>query len=435
MKGGKDRVKDVRLFALRAAALGAVVIALAACGSNNNKTANNANKPASAAATQAASATAASITPAATSAAATAAATTAATTAATPSGPAKTVKIGAAFSLTGAAAQYGATQKNGAQLAVDEINASNYVPGVKIDLVVDDDASAKDQAINVFQQFINSDKVAAILGPTLSNSALAADPVAQQAKVPVLGVSNTGEGITAIGDYIFRDSLAEADVVPQTIQASLQKLNYKTAAVMYANDDAFSKAGYNAFKGALEKNNVKIVDTETFSTNDKDFSAQLTNVKNAKPDVIVVSALLDPAVGIATQARKLGLTQPIIGGNGFNSPAFIKNAGDAAEGVIVGAAWNSASDNPLSKKFIQAYQAKYGSPPDQFAAQAYTGVYILAEAMKLANSTDREGIRSGLLKIKDFPTVLGTFNFTPQRDAQHQAVIQIVKNGQFVPLQ
>jgi branched-chain amino acid transport system substrate-binding protein len=425
-------VKPASQFILRAAALSAIVVALAACGSNNNASNNTSNKPASAAATQpAASATA---TKAATSAIASPAAA-ASAAAATATGPVKTVKIGAAFSLTGAAAQYGVTQKNGVQLAVDEINASGYVPGVKIDLSVEDDASTKDQAINVFQQFINGDKDVALLGPTLSNSAQAADPVAQQAKVPVLGVSNTGTGITSIGDYIFRDSLAEADVVPQTVQASMQKLGYKTVAVLYANDDAFSKAGYDAFKGALDKNNVKIVDTETFSTNDKDFSAQLANVKTAKPDAIIVSALIDPAVGISTQARKLGLTQPIIGGNGFNSPAFIKSAGDAAEGVIVGAAWNSASSLPASQAFIKAYQAKYNSPPDQFAAQAYTGVYIVAQAMKLANGSDREAIKSGLGKIKDFPTVLGTFNFTSDRDAQHQAVIQVVKGGQFVPLQ
>ena len=420
---------------LRVAALSAVVIALAACSSNNNKSNNNANKPASAVASAPAAASASSAATHAATPAAGSAVAAASSAAATPSGPTKTVKLGAAFSLTGAAAQYGATQKNGAQLAVDDINSSGFLPGVTLSLDVEDDASAKDTAINVFQQFINGAKVAAIIGPTLSNSAQAADPVAQQARVPVLGVSNTGTGVTSIGDYIWRDSLAEADVVPQTVAASIKSLNYKTAAVMYANDDAFSKAGYDAFKAALDKNNIKIVDTETFSTNDKDFSAQLANVKNANPDAIIVSALIDPAVGITTQARKLGMKQPIIGGNGFNSPAFIKSAGDAAEGVIVGAAWNSASSNPLSQAFIKEYTAKYNSAPDQFAAQAYTGVYIIAQSMKLSGGTDREAIKAGFGKIKDFPTVLGTFNFTSDRDAQHNAIIQVVKNGQFVPLQ
>jgi branched-chain amino acid transport system substrate-binding protein len=346
----------------------------------------------------------------------------------------KTVKIGAAFSLSQGAAQYGATQKNGAQFAVDEINTAGTIPGVKLELVIEDDASSKDQAITVFQKFITQDKVNAILGPTLSNSAVAADPAAQQAKVPVLAVSNTGTGVTEIGDFIFRDSLSEADVVPQTVAKSAAKLGYKSVAVLYANDDAFSKAGYDAFKAALDKQGVKIVDTETFSTNDKDFAAQLTKVKEAKPDAIVVSALLNPDIGIATQARQLGLTQPIIGGNGFNSPAFITNAGPAAEGVIVGGAWNISGGNALSQKFTAAYKAKFNADPDQFAAQAYAGVYILAQAIKSAGSTERQAIRDALPKLQNVDTVLGTFSFNEKRDAVHSAVIQVVKGGKFVPL-
>src|SRR5262249_9555399 len=154
----------------------------------------------------------------------------------------------------------------------------------------------------------------------------------------------------------------------------------------YASDDAFSTAGYQAFKNALDKMGVKIVDTEQVGTNDQDFSAQLTKIRDANPDVIGVETLINAAVGITTQARKLNLKQPIIGGNGFNSPAFITGAGPAGEGVIVGAAWNSANANALSQKFIADYKAKYSSDPDQFAAQAYAGVFILARAMQIANS-------------------------------------------------
>jgi branched-chain amino acid transport system substrate-binding protein len=347
----------------------------------------------------------------------------------------KTVNIGVVYSLTGAAASYGATQKNGVTLAADEINASNYIPNVKLNLIIDDDASDKSQGISVYQKFINQDRVAAIIGPTLTNTAVAADPVAQSAKVPVLATSNTGTGITSIGDYIFRDSLAEADVVPQTVKAAINTLHFTKAAVLYANDDAFSADGYQAFKKALDDNHIQIVDTETFSTNDKDFSAQLTKARDAKPDVLVVEALLNPAVGLTVQARQLGINLPIVGGNGFNSPVFIQQAGKAGEGVIVGAAWNSAQPNPKSQAFINAYKAKFNAEPDQFAAQAYAGVYILAEAIKNANSTERPAIRDSLAKIQNFDTVLGKFSFTPQRDASHPAVIQIVKNGQFQILQ
>jgi branched-chain amino acid transport system substrate-binding protein len=343
----------------------------------------------------------------------------------------KTADIGVVFSLTGPAGIYGVTQKNGASLAADEINANNTVPGVKLHLIQDDDASDKAQGISVFQKFITQDKVAAIIGPTLTNTAVAADPVAQAAKVPVLGVSNTGTGITSIGDYIYRDSLAEADVVPQTVKAAIGSLHFSKAAVLYANDDAFSKDGYDAFKKALDDNKIQIVDTETFSTNDKDFSAQLTKARDAKPDVLVVEALINPAVGLTTQARQLGMTMPIVGGNGFNSPAFIQQAGKASEGVIVGAAWNIAQPNPKSQSFITAYKAKFNADPDQFAAQSYAGVYILGQAIKTAGSTEHAAIRDGLAKVQGLDTVLGSFSFTPARDAKHTAVIQVVKDGKF----
>ncbi len=347
----------------------------------------------------------------------------------------RTATIGVVYSLTGAAASYGATQKNGVSLAADEINTSNSIPNTKLNLIIDDDASDKAQGISVYQKFINQDKVAAIIGPTLSNTAVAADPVAQTARVPVLATSNTGTGITTIGNYIFRDSLAEADVVPQTIKAAINTLHFTKAAVLYANDDAFSADGYQAFKKALDDNRIQIVDTETFSTNDKDFSAQLTKARDAKPDVLVVEALLNPAVGLTVQARRLGINLPIVGGNGFNSPAFIQQAGKSGEGVIVGAAWNSAEPNAKSQAFIAAYKAKFNAEPDQFAAQAYAGVYLLAEAIKNADSTEHAAIRDNLAKIHDFDTVLGKFSFTSGRDASHPAVIQIVKNGQFQILQ
>jgi branched-chain amino acid transport system substrate-binding protein len=342
-----------------------------------------------------------------------------------------TAKVGAVFSLTGAAGIYGTTQKNGLNLAVDEINTKDTVSGVKLTVTSDDDASDKAQGISVYQKFINQDKVDAIIGPTLTNTAVATDPVAQAAKVPVLGVSNTGTGITSIGDYIFRDSLAEADVVPQTVKAAIGSLHFTKAAVLYANDDAFSKDGYEAFKKALDDNKIQVVDTETFSTNDKDFSAQLTKARDAKPDVLVVEALIGPAVGLTTQARQLGIALPIVGGNGFNSPAFIQQAGKAAEGVIVGAAWNIAQPNAKSQAFISAYKAKYGSDPDQFAAQAYAGMYILAQSIKSAGSAERSAIRDNLAKIQNVDTVLGNFSFTPDRDAKHTAVIQTVKDGKF----
>jgi branched-chain amino acid transport system substrate-binding protein len=343
----------------------------------------------------------------------------------TPAAAPQGAVIGAALSLTGPAAAYGGQQRAGIQAALADLP-------VKLDVRIEDDASTKEQGITVFQKFINRDKVSAILGPTLSNTASAADPLAQQAQVPVLAVSNTAAtGITDIGNYIWRDSLMEAQVIPGAFKKARAKLGFATAAVLYGNDDVFTKAGYDVMQKALADLSVKVLGTQTFAKPDRDYHAQLTALSSVKPDVIVVSALADNAAAIVSQARQMGWTGPILGGNGFNSPAFIKNAGAAAEGVMVGTSWNSLSPEPANQKFLAAMQ-KVGVNPDQFSAQAYTGILILAEAIKQSGGkTGREDIQAGLGKVKDLDTPLGKFSFTPARDASHEPSVQQVKDGKF----
>ncbi|MGA2402749.1 MAG: ABC transporter substrate-binding protein [Syntrophobacteraceae bacterium] len=347
---------------------------------------------------------------------------------------AKEAKLGFAFSMTGAAAAYGETQKKGALLAIDEINAQAAHDGTRILGIFEDDASQPQQGVNVFNKFIAADRVVMIIGPTLSNTAQAADRGAQQSGVPVLAISNTAKGVTDIGDCIFRDSLTEMVVIPYTIRIAREKLGIKKVAVLYGNDDAFTKGGYDAFRKALGDSNIQILSEQTFAKGDRDFSPQLTQIKSVNPDALIVSALVEEASGIVIQARQLGISMdvPIIGGNGFNSPSLMKNAGKAAEGVIVGAAWHATSSNPLNRHFVEAYTAKYGSPPDQFAAQAYAGVYIAREALARAGSTDnRKAVRDALAQIRDLDTVLGKFSFTENRDANHTPVVQIVRDGRF----
>ena len=346
-----------------------------------------------------------------------------------------TVKIGAALSLTGAAASYGGQQKAGLMAAVEEVNASGVLP-LKLELIVEDDASTKEQGIAVFQKLINRDKVAVIIGPTLSNTASAADPLAQQAGVPVLAISNTAaKGITDIGDHIWRDSLMEAQVIPGAFKKAQEKLGFKTAGILYGNDDVFTKAGYDVMQKVLADLTVTVTGTQTFAKADRDYNAQLTALIGGKPDVLVVSALADNAAAIVSQARQQGWTGPILGGNGFNSPAFIKNAGAAAEGVLVGTSWDSTSQSPANQKFL-AVLAKRKIEPDQFSAQAFTSIYIIAEAIKQAGGkAGREDINAGFAKVKELETPLGKFSFTEARDASHAPTVQTVKGGKFQILQ
>jgi len=351
-----------------------------------------------------------------------------------PAFSAETIKIGFVFSMTGGAAVYGASQKEGAQLAVDQINAAAG-GGLQIAPIFEDDASVPQQGTNVYNKLINGDKVAAIVGPTLSNTAKITNPIAQQIGVPVLGVSNTAAGITEIGDYIFRNSLTEAVVIPNTVKVAKAKLGFNKVVHFFGNDDAFTKSGADAFRKGLQAEGVQILGEQTFAKGDRDFSPQLTQIKSQNPDAIVCSALVEEASGIVSQARQLGIpkTVSIIGGNGFNSPALIKNAGEASEGVIVGAAWNISSTNPLNVKFVDDYTKKYNRPPDQFAAQAFAGVHIIYQAAKAAGTTDnRKAIRDALVKIKGLDTLLGKFSFTEGRDADHTPVVQEVTGGKFM---
>ncbi|HAR95998.1 MAG TPA: ABC transporter substrate-binding protein, partial [Deltaproteobacteria bacterium] len=180
-------------------------------------------------------------------------------------------KMGFVFSMTGGAAVYGASQKEGASLAVDQINAAAG-SGLKIIPIFEDDASVPQQGTNVFNKLINGNKVSIIIGPTLSNTAKITDPIAQKAGVPVLAISNTISGITEIGDYIFRDSLTENVVIPHTVKVAKEKLKLKKVAILYGNDDAMTKATYEVFKKVLKSSGIQILGEQTFAKGDRDFS-------------------------------------------------------------------------------------------------------------------------------------------------------------------
>ena len=227
------------------------------------------------------------------------------------------VPVGAIEILSGPNAAYGIAIKAGLDLALDEINAKGVLGGQKIALTVEDSAANKDQAINAARKLIGRDKVIAIIGPTLSNEMFAVGPVTNERKIPTIGTSTTANGITDIGPYIFRTSLPEADVIPVTLKKAMSR-GVKTIALLYANDDAFSKSGFDVMKAAAEKAGLNIVAIESFGSKDTDFSAQLTKIKALKPDAVGISALVEPTSGVLLQARQLGFGKEtlFIGGNG-----------------------------------------------------------------------------------------------------------------------
>jgi branched-chain amino acid transport system substrate-binding protein len=344
------------------------------------------------------------------------------------------VTIGAIEILTGPNSRYGLAIKNGFDLALDEVNKAGVLGGKKLVIQYEDTGGNKDQAVNAARKLIGLTKVPLIVGPTLSNEMFAAGPVANGQKVLIVGTSTTAVGITAIGPYVFRTSLPESDVIPVTLKAAQSKFGIKKVAVMYANDDAFSKSGYDVFKATLDKMGIQILTTETFGSKDSDFSAQLTKIKSLNPDAIVVSSLVEPASGILLGARALGIDPKVrfIGGNGFNSPKLGDIAGEAADGTLVGSPWFIAKNDALNTKFVANYRAKYKDDPDQFAAQAYDTLHIVAGAIDKAGAADSEKIKAALQATK-YTGVMGPFSFTDNRDPADTSGVVVIemKSGKF----
>ncbi|AZR93996.1 ABC transporter substrate-binding protein [Bordetella trematum] len=363
-----------------------------------------------------------------------------------PAASAADIKLGVAEALSGGAAQYGASIRNGFELAAAEINGEGGINGDKIVLVVEDEQGKKEEAINVFKKLIFKDNVLLVFGPTLSNSAQAADPIAQASKVVVFGTSNTADGITTIGNYVFRNSVTEADVLPATISTVKEKTGLKNVAVLYGNDDVFTKSGYDNFKKALEDQKIPVTTTETFAKGDVDFKAQLTKIKGTNPDAIVLSALLAEGAPIMVQARQLGLNVPVIGGNGMNSVKIFDLApGGASNNLWIGSPWSIENQTPQNTKFIDAYKAKFGNAPDQFAAQSYDALYIVAQALKNTKfsgniAKDRAALRDALPGV-EWTGATGPFKFRQVNDragkpagydADQAPIVSVTRDGKYV---
>ncbi len=354
------------------------------------------------------------------------------------------IKLGVAEALSGPAAQYGTSIRNGFVLAASEINAKGGINGDNLKLSIEDEQGKKEEAINVFRKLIFQDRVLMIFGPTLSNSAFAADPIANQAKVVVFGTSNTATGLTDRMPFVFRNSVMEADVLPVTMKEAIKHYKLKRVAVIYGNDDAFTKSGYDVFKHVLAEDKIPVTATETYAKGDVDFRAQLTKIKGGDPDAIICSCLAEEAANIILQARALGLKQPFIGGNGFNSPKLFQIARTAADGTMMGTPWSSENHTPANDAFMKAYQASYHTAPDQFAAQAYDAMHIVAQALRSIKSTgtldtDRLALKDALPKVK-WDGATGPFQFRPAPggkggyDAQQMAVVNIAQGGKFILL-
>jgi branched-chain amino acid transport system substrate-binding protein len=353
----------------------------------------------------------------------------------------KTIQLGAVLSLTGAGSVYGPSSQKGMFLAIDKINSSGGVNGAKLVLSVEDDGSDKAQSAQVAQRLIQQGQLLALLGPTLSNSAVAVHPLAENFKIPILAVSTTGIHIVPDCNYpnetpckyVFRDSLGEETAIPTNIMVYASLHHPKTGVLMVANDDKFSSDGGKIVANTVGQYGIQLLDNIQFSKTTADFSPFVTRAVQKNPDIIFITSLGGIPAKIMIEARKQGFSGQFLGGNGFNTAAVVKQAKDAGKGAQSGSAWYLFNSFPANVDFVRAYHEKYAGDPDQFAAQGYAAIQILADAAKRANLTfsdvagDRTRLRDAMESV-NIETPLGPFQFTSTHDVK-QTVWVVAMDG------
>ena len=341
------------------------------------------------------------------------------------------ISIGLVNPATGRLASVGLELENGFELALEEINNSQF-DNTKFKFITEDDKSTVEGAVEAFNKLISQDGVSVIMGPASSSATEAAFPIAQENRVVAMSATSAARGLSAIGDYVFRTILTTDVLIRSGIEVTQAKLRYQSAAIIYDEVDLFSADGAEVMKEALTANDVEILTTQTFQSGDIDFSAQLTRIKDLDPDTIFVSALPPDKPEILIQARQLGILDSVSFIINTLTTADVQSAGDAAEGTIAFTSWDKTANTPGNQAFIQNYRAKYRIEPNIWAAQSYATVDILAKAITDAQSTDATAIRDALANITDFDTVLGKFSFNAIGDAVYDPIVLIVENGQLV---
>jgi branched-chain amino acid transport system substrate-binding protein len=342
-----------------------------------------------------------------------------------------TIKIGEFGSLTGDNASFGISQNNGVQMAVEEINAAGGVLGKKIDLISEDNQTKQGETTTIARKLISQDHVSAIIGEVASSKSLEAAPICQASKIPQVATAATNPKVTQTGDYIFRVCFTDDFQAVVIARFVLEKLKVKNIALMTDVKQDYSVGLTNIAKDYLAKNGATIVKEQSYSSGDKDFRAQLTDIKSANPDVIIITGYYPEVSLIAKQARQFGIKAAFVGGDGWDGSSLISVGGKAIEGAFFSNHFSVEDKSPLVQDFVQKYKQKYNAVPDAFAALGYDAMKLLADAITRAGSTDSDKLRDAIQKTQNFPGVSGKITIGADRNAQKSAVIITIKDGAY----
>ena len=347
--------------------------------------------------------------------------------------PGGTIKIGVYGDLTGQTSSFGQSTKNGAQMAADEINANGGINGRQVQLVHEDDQGEPGKAATVVAKLIDQDQVRALIGEVASSNSLAAAPKAQESKVPMISPSSTNPKVTQVGDYIFRVCFIDPFQGEVMAKFAVNSLKAKKAAILYDSNADYSKGLVQFFKQAFTKLGGEIVTEKAYAQRDRDFTGQLTAIRDLTPDVIYVPGYYQEVGVIAKQTKQLGIKAPLLGGDGWDSPQLWDLGGDSLNGSFISNHYSVDDPKPEIQDFVRRFKAKFnGTAPDALAALAYDAMLVLADSIKRANGTECAALRNAIATTKDFKGITGIISLNEERNAVKSAVVLELTNKQFV---
>ena len=341
------------------------------------------------------------------------------------------IPIGQFTSLTGAQATFGQSNDRGVQLAVEEINAAGGVLGQPLRIITRDNQSKPGETSTVVRELITRNKVVALIGEVASGRSLEAAPIAQRSGIPMISPASTNEKVTEVGDHIFRVCFIDPFQGTVCAKFARKNLGVTKAAILTDVSKDYSMGLTKSFREEFTKQGGVISGEQSYSGGDKDFNAQLTAIKADNPQVIFLPAYYTEAPLIIRQARQLGITAPFVGGDGWDSPELIEVGGSSVEGSYFSNHFSEQSKDPRVVAFVDACRKKYKVDPDAMVALGYDSVYLLADAMKRAGTTDPAKVTAALAATKDFPGVTGNITLDAHRNPTKPAVMLQVKNGKF----
>lgn len=343
------------------------------------------------------------------------------------------IRLGHYASLTGKDAAFGVATRKGVLLAIEEINAKGGVLGRKLEYLVEDIQSKQGESATAVKKLISRDKVVAVIGANASANSLEAAPICQNAKIPMMAISSTNPKVTEIGDYIFRICFIDPFQGAVLAKFARGSLHAQRLALLTSTNSPYSIGLSSVLRERFKAAGGEIVAEQKFAEGDKDFRAQLTAIRSAKPDVIAATGFYTEAALICLQARSLGLDVPVIGGDGWEAPQLVELGGKAVEGTYYSTYFSAENNAPEVQAFVQRYRLRWSNElPEGVSALGYDAVYLIVDAMRKSGTTDSAPLRAAMAATRDFPGVTGRTTIDEKRNSSKAAVMLTVRNGKTV---